>query len=268
MDIIEFIESILLGIIQGVTEFLPISSSGHLQLVEYLGLTPKSISNGEETALFTTIIFHFASALSILFVFHKKIKEKIFFQSDDSLGYILKIILALIPAVLVGLLFENQINEIFEADTHVLAIMFFITGTVLYFTNQIKDGNNSLTYITVFLIGLAQAFAIMPGISRSGLTICMALFLGINKNEATNFSFIIALPLIFGVVMKKLFFDMGQVKMIDLNISALLIAFLVTFFVGLLCCRWMIKIVENNKLSHFSYYCFALALFLIFIYVK
>ena len=264
MDIIEFIYYVLLGLIQGVTEFLPISSSGHLQLVELLGFSHQT------AGLFTTIILHFATALSILFVFHKKIKEIIFFQSDDSLGYIFKIILALIPAVVIGLLFEEQIKIIFTGDSFLLATMFFITGMVLYFTNQIKQKNKNLTYITVFLIGLAQAFAIMPGISRSGLTICTALFLGISKNEATNFSFIIALPLIFGVVIKSLLFDFAEVQdeIIIVNFYSLLIAFLVTFFVGLLCCKLMIKIVENNKLSNFSFYCISLAIFLIFIYVK
>ena len=262
MDIIDFIYYILLGLVQGITEFLPISSSGHLQLVEHLGFSQSS-------GLFTTIILHFATALSILCVFHKKIKEIIFFQSDDSLSYILKISLALIPAVVIGLLFEEEIKSIFAGETYLLAIMFFITGIVLYCTNQIKESNNNLTYITVFLIGLAQAFAIMPGISRSGFTICMALFLGINKNEATNFSFIIALPLIFGVVIKSFLFNYSELQdeIIIVNFYSLLISFLVTFFVGLLCCRWMIKIVEKNKLSNFSYYCVALGLFLILTYI-
>ena len=258
MDIVDFIYYILLGLVQGITEFLPVSSSGHLQLIKYLGFSQSS-------GLFTTIILHFATALSILFVFHKKIKEIIFFRSDDSVSYILKIILALVPAVVIGLLFEEEIKTIFKGQDYLLALMFFITGTILYCTNRIKENNNNLTYITVFLIGFAQAFAIMPGISRSGLTICTALFLGINKNEATNFSFIIALPLIFGGTIKYLLFDYSELKneIIVANVIPLLIAFLVTFFVGLLCCRWMIKIVEKNNLVNFSYYCIGLALFLI-----
>ena len=148
--------------------------------------------------------------------------------------------------------------------------MFLITGTILYYTDKIKENNNNLTYMTVFFIGLAQAFAIMPGISRSGLTICTALFLGTNKNEATNFSFIIALPLIFGVTMKYLLFDYSEVKneILVVNYIPLLIAFLLTFFVGLLCCRWMIKIVEKNNLVNFSYYCITLSLLLLIFYVK
>ncbi len=263
MEIIDFIYYIILGLVQGITEFLPISSSGHIQLIEFLGFTQSS-------GLFTTIILHFASALSILFIFHKKIKEIIFFQSKDSLSYIFKIIFALVPAVLVGLSFEEQIKRIFEGEAYLLAIMFFITALVLYNTNKIKDGNRNLTYTIVFFVGLSQAFAIMPGISRSGLTICTALFLGISKNEATKFSFIIALPLIFGVVIKSLLFDFNEVQkeIITINIFPLLVAFILTFFVGLLCCKWMIKIVENNKLSNFSYYCFVLVFFLMLTYVK
>jgi len=263
MDIIDLIYYVLLGLIQGITEFLPISSSGHLQLIEHLGFSKSS-------GLFTTIILHFATALSILFVFRKKIKEIIFFRSEESLSYILKIILALIPAVVIGLFFEQEVKSIFKGQSYLLSLMFFITGIILYCTNKIKENNNNLTYMTVFLIGLAQAFAIMPGISRSGLTICTALFLGTNKNEATNFSFIIALPLIFGVTMKYLLFDYSEVKneILVVNYIPLLIAFLVTFFVGLLCCRWMIKIVEKNNLVNFSYYCIGLSLFLLFFYVK
>lgn len=263
MEIIDFIYFIILGLIQGITEFLPVSSSGHIQLIEFFGFTQSS-------GLFTTIILHFASALSILFVFYKKIKEIIFFQSKDSLIYIVKILLALIPAVLIGLSFEDQIKRIFEGEAYLLAIMFFITALVLYGTNKINTRNSNLTYIIVFLIGLSQAFAIMPGISRSGLTICTALFLGVNKNEATNFSFIIALPLIFGAVIKSLLFDFPEVKaeVLTINLYPLLVSFLVTFFVGLLCCKWMIKIVEKNKLSYFSYYCFGLSVLLILSYVK
>ena len=259
MEIIDFIYYILLGILQGVTEFLPISSSGHLQVISHFGF-PQS------TSLFTTIILHFATALSIVIIFRQKIKQIIFFRSDDSLNYIFKIIIALIPAVIIGLFFEEEVEEIFsENNKYMLSIMFLITGTILYYTDKIKENNNNLTYKIVFFIGLAQAFAILPGISRSGITICTALFLGLKKSEATSFSFIIFLPLIFGKIIKDFLFDYSAVRdeMLEVNFLPIIIAFFITFFVGLVCCRWMIQVVEKNKLVYFGYYCIGLALFLI-----
>lgn len=259
MEIIDFIYYILLGILQGITEFLPISSSGHLQVISHFGFS-------QPTSLFTTIILHFATALSIVIVFHQKIKQIIFLQSDDSLNYIFKIIIALIPAVIIGLFFEEEVEKIFsENNKYLLSIMFFITGMILYCTDQIKKTNNHLTYKIVFLIGIAQAFAILPGISRSGITICIALFLGLKKSEATSFSFIIFLPLIFGKIIKDLLFDYSSIRdeMLEVNFLPIIIAFFITFFVGLLCCKWMIQIVEKNKLVNFGYYCMGLALVLI-----
>ena len=133
MDIIDFFYYILLGIIQGVTEFLPISSSGHLQVINHLGFS-------QSTSLLTTIILHFATALSIVIIFRQKIKRIIFFRSDNSLNYIFKIIIALIPAVIIGLFFEEEVEKIFsENSKYLLSAMFLITGIILYFTDQIKD---------------------------------------------------------------------------------------------------------------------------------
>tara|TARA_B100001250_G_C19781714_1_gene782165 strand:- start:707 stop:1501 length:795 start_codon:yes stop_codon:yes gene_type:complete len=259
MDIIDFIYYILLGLLQGVTEFLPISSSGHLQIISHFGFS-------QPTSLFITIILHFATALSIVIIFRQKIKQIIFFRSGDSLNYIFKIIIALIPAVLIGLLFEEEVEKIFsENNKYLLSITFLITGMILYCTDKIKKTNNNLTYKIVFLIGVAQAFAILPGVSRSGITICIALFLGLKKSEATSFSFIIFLPLIFGKIIKDLIFNYSSVKdqMLTVNFLPMITAFFITFFVGLLCCRWMIQIVEKNKLVNFGYYCIGLALVLI-----
>mgnify|MGYP001251512311 FL=1 len=259
MEIIDFIYYILLGIIQGVTEFLPISSSGHLQVISHLGFS-------QSTSLLTTIILHFATALSIVIIFRQKIKQIIFFRSNNSFNYIFKMIIALIPAVIIGLFFEEEVEKIFsENNKYLLSTTFLITGMVLYFSDKINNNNNNLTYKTVFLIGLAQAFAILPGISRSGITICIALFLGLKKSEATSFSFIIFLPLIFGKIIKDFLFDYSAVRdeMLEVNFLPIIIAFFITFFVGLVCCRWMIQVVEKNKLVYFGYYCIGLALFLI-----
>ena len=259
MEIIDIIYYFLLSLLQGITEFLPISSSGHLQLLSHFGFS-------QSTSLFTTIILHFATALSIVVIFRQKIKQIIFFQSDDSFNYIFKIIIALIPAVIIGLFFEEEVEKIFsENNKYLLSITFLITGLTLSFTDQIKKTNNHLTYKIVLLIGVAQAFAILPGISRSGITICIALFLGLKKSEATSFSFIIFLPLIFGKIIKDFLFDYSTVRdeILAVNFLPIIIAFVITFFVGLLCCRWMIQIVEKNKLVNFGYYCIGLALVLI-----
>ena len=136
--------------------------------------------------------------------------------------------------------------------------MFFITGIMLFFTEKIKINTKKITWITAFIIGLAQAVAILPGISRSGATICCALILGSTKKEASTFSFLICLPIIIGKSLKDLF-SSDAIQSVEFNLP-ILIAFIVTFFIGLLCCKWMIQIVAQSKLRYFGIYCFLISI--------
>ena len=249
---IEFFEYIFLAIIQGITEFLPVSSSGHIELSKYF-FNNSTIQN---TGAFTTVILHLATALSIIFIYRKKLKSILVINTKESRSYVLKILLSIIPVFIlvvfnVDEFIENKYNN--GWDLRFLSLMFLITGLILFISENINHKTKSITFATALLIGVAQAIAILPGISRSGATICCALLLGATKKEASTFSFIICLPIIIGKSFKDLFFtDIHLTTTINLNI---LFAFIVTFFIGLLCCKLMISIVNQSKLKYFGAYC-------------
>lgn len=262
------IEAIILGIIQGLTEFLPVSSSGHLILGEHL-LGVQS----NEKALFI-IVVHAATALSTIVVFRKFIAKLIWdllkFSWNDSYNFTLFIIVSMIPAGFVGFLLEDSINSFLENPANdlillvVVGICLFITGILLLVSDTLKSKKGILNYWKSLVIGVAQAIAILPGISRSGSTIATSLLLKINRAKAARFSFIMALPVIFGAMLKKLIdlFDGSQGVSLEerVNWLPLLIGFTAAFFSGWLACSWMIKLVKRSKLKYFAFYCFAIGL--------
>lgn len=249
------IESIILGIVQGLTEFLPVSSSGHIELGKAI-LNTKTADN-----LLFSIVVHGATALSTIIVFRKDIFD-IFggllkFQKNESLHYTLKIILSMIPVGVIGLLFEDKIEALFTGDVFFVGSMLIITGILLTITFFISKTNKEVSYGRAFLIGIAQSIAILPGISRSGATISTALILGVDKKEATKFSFIMVLLPIIGATILKVK-DYYESPSIAGGISAtpLVLGFIAAFLSGLIACTWMIKIVKKGKLIYFAYYCF------------
>lgn len=251
----EKLKIFLLGVVQGLTEFLPVSSSGHIEIYKYFFNVNFIKNQGLELSL----VLHFATALSTLWVFQNDIllilknKKSIFLSS---------IIVSMIPAAIVGLFFEDYINVFFDSNILFVGAMLIITSILLYKTDKLSS-NSRLSNITIkngFIIGTIQALAILPGISRSGATIAMAVLLGINKSEAAKFSFLMVIPLIFGSMAKKLFFS--EVITFDFTLS-LFTAFISAFVTGILACRLMIKIVENSKLRYFAFYCFILGFFVI-----
>jgi len=247
----EYIEYIFLAIIQGVTEFLPVSSSGHIEFMKHVMGNPAIQKEGA----FITVILHLATALSIIFVFRKKLKSLLFKNNLESKNYIINIIVSLIP---VAILVLFNIDQIIEQKYNqgwgliFIAIMFLITGFVLFVTEKIKIKTKKITLMAALIIGLIQAVAILPGISRSGATICCALLLGATKKEASTFSFLICLPIILGKSIK----DLYSLQLVEFNLTPIIIAFIVAFFIGLLCCKWMIQIVDQSKLKYFGIYCF------------
>lgn len=249
----EELKLLLIGIIQGLTEFLPISSSGHIELSKAFF----NINFFNENGLLVTIVLHTATALSTLWVFRKDLflllKNIIQTNHNDSHSFFLKIIISIIPAALVGLVFEKQIKILFNSNIILTGSMLIITGLILYFSNKIKFDEKKVGYKHAFLIGLVQAFAILPGISRSGSTIVMALFLGISKKESSKFSFLMVIPLIFGALTKNF---IQNKHLIDTEVSfSLAIGFMSAFITGVIACRWMIKLVERSKLQFFGIYC-------------
>ena len=257
------IDAIILGVIQGLTEFLPVSSSGHLEITRELLNTNQLPSDN----LLMTSVLHFATALSTILVFRKDIYDLIkgLFDKENktSKSYIIKILIAIVPAGLVGFLLSDEIEFLFSGNMILVGIMLIITGTLLFLTKILKTKNFKISGVHALIIGLSQAFAVIPGISRSGATICTSLFLGNNKSEAAKFSFLIVIPVIFGAILKDVL--SGHIFDNEIQISILIIGFISSFLTGVLACKLMLKIVANNNLIYFSFYCFVLGIISIFI---
>lgn len=257
----EIIRAVILGIIQGLTEFLPISSSGHLELAKYF-LNDTSLA---EESLLMTVTVHAATALATLVVFRREVLD-IFrgllkFKWNGESRYSLKIILSMIPAAFIGLVFEDQIELLFDQQILLVGFMLVITGLLLYLADRARITNKEVGYRNALIIGIAQAVAILPGISRSGATISSSVMLGIDRERAARFSFLMVVPLILGKMAKELI-D-GDLTQSTAQVLPLAAGFVAAFFTGLLACVWMIKLVKDSKLSYFSLYCFIVATFAI-----
>ena len=250
--------ALLLGIIQGLTEFLPVSSSGHLELAKAL----TSAENISEKSLLFTIVLHAATALSTLVVFRKDIgdilKDLLSFKPNQSFYFSLYIVISMIPAALIGLFLEDLINSLFNQNILLVGAMLILTGGLLFLADRAKASAKSITASSATIIGLLQAVAILPGISRSGATIATAVLLGIDKEKAARFSFLMVIPLIFGSMAKSIL-DADNLIIND-SLSPLLIGFVTAFITGIIACKWMIAIVKKAQLSYFSYYCFIVGL--------
>ncbi len=247
--------ALLLGIVQGLTEFLPVSSSGHLELTK--ALTQADFA-AKESLLFT-IVLHGATALSTIFFFRKDIgiilKELLTFKASPSFYFAGYIVLSMIPATLVGLFLEDIITQLFDQNIVLVGAMLLFTGLLLLLADRAKNTSKDITTRAAVLIGLMQAVAILPGISRSGATIATAVLLGIDKEKAARFSFLMVIPLIVGSMAKSLL-DAETITT-DSGLLPLIIGFVAAFFTGLIACKWMIAIVKKAQLNYFSWYCFA-----------
>ncbi|MDN5199993.1 undecaprenyl-diphosphate phosphatase [Fulvivirgaceae bacterium BMA10] len=246
------IEAIILGITQGLTEFLPISSSGHIELVKaILGTEIK------DDVTFTVVV-HGGTVLSTIVVFWKDIKKLLGdffkFKSNESTHYIYKLAVSAIPVAIIGLKFKDEIEQLFFGNVLLVGFMLIITGALLTFTYFSREHNKNVSYGRAIIIGLAQAFALLPGISRSGSTIATSLLVGVKKEAATKFSFLMVLAPIIGANLKDVF--SGELSQGGVEPLPLLIGFIAAFVSGLFACKWMIKIVNRGKLIYFAIYCF------------
>ncbi len=250
----EIIDAIILGIIQGLTEFLPVSSSGHLELAKVIF---GNESLPQESLTFT-VVLHFATALSTLVIFRKDIIE-IFkglfqFKNNEEFQFSAKIIISMIPAVIIGLLFEEELEAFFNGNVLLVGFMLLITGLLLFLADKAKNTNKNVSYKNAFIIGISQAIAMLPGISRSGATISSSVLLGVDRTKAARFSFLMVVPLIFGKVAKDILG--GAISFSDESFGVMLVGFAAAFLSGLLACNWMISLVKRSKLYYFSAYCF------------
>lgn len=246
--------ALLLGVVQGLTEFLPVSSSGHLELAKALF---QADFVAKDSLLFT-ITLHGATALSTLVFFRKDIgfifKELLTFKPSPSFYFSLHIIISMIPAVIVGLFLEDLITKLFDQNILLVGAMLLLTGVLLGLADRAKSTLKDINAKSAFIIGLLQAVAILPGISRSGATIATAVLLGIDKEKAARFSFLMVVPLIVGSMAKSIL-DADSIEA-DTSLLPLIIGFIAAFFTGLAACKWMINIVKKAQLKYFSWYCF------------
>lgn len=254
----EWLSSLVLGIIQGVTEFLPVSSSGHLELAKFF-LGDNRLS---EQSLYFSIVLHFATALSTIVYFRKEIMKLFNFKEAESRSYNLYIIVSMIPAGFIGLFFDDWIEVFFTRSILLVACMLIVTGILLWLADLPRKSHNKLGVSEAFIIGVAQAVALIPGISRSGATISASLLLGISRSSAAQFSFLMVVPLIIGKLAKDIIDGTGSV-MLQTDPTNFIIGFIAAFITGYLCCRFMVGLVKRAKLRSFSYYCFAMAIFTI-----
>ena len=250
----DLIDSIILGIVQGLTEFLPVSSSGHLELGKAL-LGDDSIP---EDSLVFTVVLHFATALSTLIIFRKDIVTLITallkFEWNEDTQFIVKIMISMLPAGFVGLVFESELEALFGNNIMLVGLMLIITAVLLFLADRAKKTTKKVGFWDAFIIGISQAVAMLPGISRSGATISTSVLLGNDKSKAARFSFLMVIPLIFGKIAKDLL--SGDLSYTTENFGSLSAGFIAAFLAGLFACKLMIRLVKNSQLKYFAYYCF------------
>ena len=250
-------EAFILGMIQGLTEYLPVSSSGHLAIGSALfGI------NGEDNLTFT-IVVHVATVLSTLVILWKEI-DWIFrglfkFQMNDEMKYVINILISMIPIGIVGLFFKDKVEEVFGSGLVIVGLMLLVTAALLAFSYFAKPRTKErISMKDAFIIGLAQACAVMPGLSRSGSTIATGLLLGDKKEKLAQFSFLMVIPPILGeaLLSAKDMMEVGVSEtMAGLPTVSLIVGFLAAFISGCLACKWMINIVKKGKLIWFAIYC-------------
>ena len=253
--------AILLGIIQGLTEFLPVSSSGHLEITTFI-LEHFDNKGLPEENILMTVVLHSATALSTLFIFRDEVAQ-IFrgllqFKWNEEFQFSLKIIISMVPAAVVGVLFDEQIDALFGGRILLVGSMLIVTGLLLFVADKAKNTTQSVNFGRSLIIGIAQAIAILPGISRSGATISTSVILGIDREKAARFSFLMVVPLIFGKITKDIL--SGDMVSESAALIPLIAGFLAAFITGLIACKWMISLVKKSQLKYFSYYCFTIGI--------
>jgi undecaprenyl-diphosphatase len=255
---LELLKAIILGIIQGLTEFLPVSSSGHLEIAK--AILGENYSS--EESLMMTVILHAATALSTIIVFRKDIVE-IFkglfaFKRNEETEFSIKIILSMIPAAIIGLKYDDILDKLFDGQILLVGFMLLVTGVLLFFADRAKSTNKEVSWGNALIIGISQAIAMLPGISRSGATISTSVLLGVDRTKAARFSFLMVVPLILGKVAKDVL--SGDLSMDSMSALPMLAGFMAALITGWVACKWMIKLVQKSSLKGFAYYCFAIGL--------
>lgn len=251
----DWIEALFLGILQGLTEYLPVSSSGHLAIAShFFGI------EAEESLMFTVAV-HVATVLSTLVMLWKEIdwilKGLFKWQINDETKYVFNILISMIPVGIVGLFFKDKVEEAFGSGLLVVGAMLLVTAVLLIFSYFAKPRQKEhISLWDAFVIGVAQACAVMPGLSRSGSTIATGLMLGNKKEKLAQFSFLMVIPPILGEALLDIMkAAKGEAVMGDISTFALCVGFLAAFLSGCFACKLMINVVKKGKLLYFGIYC-------------
>jgi undecaprenyl-diphosphatase len=263
----ELLESFLLGILQGVTEFLPVSSSGHLVLAQEL------LNQNLERGITFEIVVHFGSLFSILIYFRKRIAEILMntfaylidtanYKKNWSENYDMRvscyILLSMIPAGIVGFTMKDNIEGLFS-NPGLVSLMLIVTGTILYSNKFIGDGASKVTPSKAFLVGVGQAFAMLPGISRSGTTITLGNYLGIKRDQIAEFSFLMLIPVLAGAMLLEAG-NLSSSGSESYSAAALIVGFMASLVSGYFSLKYLIKLFKSKGLHYFSYYCWSVGL--------
>lgn len=251
----DWIEALILGLLQGLTEYLPVSSSGHLAIGSYLfGI------EGEENLAFTVAV-HVATVLSTLVILWREIgwifKGLFKFQMNDETKYVVNIVISMIPVGIVGLFFKDYVEDVFGSGLAIVGGMLLVTAALLTFSYYAKPRQKEhIGWRDAFIIGLAQACAVMPGLSRSGSTIATGLLLGNKKESLAQFSFLMVIPPILGEALLDVIKGLkGEEAFGGIDMLPLAVGFMAAFVSGCIACKWMIDIVKKGKLIYFGIYC-------------
>ena len=252
----DILRALVLGIVQGLTEFLPVSSSGHLELAKWV-MQDDSLA---AESMLMTVTLHAATALATLLVFRKDVIEIVGdlfqFAWNDGTKFTALIVVSMLPAAAVGVLFDDVLDALFDRQIVLVAVMLILTGLLLFLADRARATGKPVGWTEAVIVGLSQAIAILPGISRSGATISTSVLLGVDRTKAARFSFLMVVPLILGKMAKDLLDgDFGG----TVDLPALAIGFVAAFITGIAACVWMIKLVKQAELKWFAYYCFAVA---------
>lgn len=254
-------EAIVLGLLQGLTEFLPVSSSGHLEIGKVLF----ELDSGKN--FYFTVAVHGATVLSTLLVFRKELRQLVSgvfkFRMNEETIYVLKIMVSMIPIAIIGFLFREQVEGLYNGNMLFVGLMLIVTSLLLAAGHFSARRERSIGYLDALIIGIAQAIAVIPGISRSGATISTGMMLGNRKEELARFSFLMVLIPILGANLLDLFSETDKAT-VSISPIILIAGSLAAFISGYAACRWMISIVRKSKMIWFAAYCFLIGLITIF----
>lgn len=257
-----WLDALWLGLLQGFTEYLPVSSSGHLQIAQAL----MGNVDGEENLTFAVVV-HAATVCSTLVVLWREIytllRGSLELRWNDETQYMAKIFLSMVPVAIVGFFFKDYVESLFGHGLLIVGIMLLVTAVLLTFANFAKPRKGKISFSDAFVIGVAQAFAVLPGLSRSGTTIATGLMLGDKKEDVARFSFLMVIVPILGEAFLDLMKGGLSPEASGISVAALMVGFVAAFVSGCVACKWMLSIVKRGKLVYFAYYCVAAGLFAI-----